>query len=85
MVAAGNVSDQEELEQITSMARTTLAHYLDAVGETNNTVQDTTAEQNYYCINQKCNPHTPRVMASLGLNEEDIRIFIQDCLFPEIA
>ena len=85
MVAAGNVSDEEELEQITSMARTTLAHYLDAVGETNNTVQDTTAEQNYYCINQKCNPHTPRVMASLGLNEEDIRIFIQDCLFPEIA
>jgi phycocyanobilin:ferredoxin oxidoreductase len=85
MVAAGNVSDEEELEQITGMARTTLAHYLDAVGETNNTVQDTTAEQNYYCLNQKCNPHTPRVMASLGLNEEDIRVFIQECLFPEIA
>jgi hypothetical protein len=31
------------------------------------------------------NPHTPRVMASLGLNEEDVRVFIQECLFPEIG
>jgi len=85
MVAAGNVQSEEELEQITQLARTTLAHYLDTVDETNNTVADTTYEQNYYAINQKQNPHTPRVMASLGLDEEDVRIFIQDCLFPEIA
>jgi phycocyanobilin:ferredoxin oxidoreductase len=85
MVAAGNVSDEAELDQITAMAKTTLAHYLSTVGETNNTVTDTTAEQNYYCENQKCNPHTPRVMASLGLDEEDVRVFIQECLFPEIV
>lgn len=84
MVAAGNVQDEAELDQIFAMARTTLAHYLDTVGETNNTVLDTTSFQNYYCDNQKQNPHTPRVMASLGLNEDDIRVFIQDCLFPEI-
>jgi hypothetical protein len=47
-------------------------------------VLDTTAHQNYYCDNQKQNPHTPKVMASLGLNEADIAVFIQDCLFPEI-
>ena len=85
MVAAGNVSDEAELDQITAMAHTTLAHYLESVGETNNTVEDTTAEQNYYCLNQKQNPHTPRVMVSLGLSEEDVQIFIQDCLFPEIV
>jgi hypothetical protein len=45
---------------------------------------DTSAFQNYYCDNQKQNPHTPKVMASLGLKEEDISVFIQDCLFPEI-
>lgn len=84
MVAAGNVQDPEELEQITNLARTTVAHYLSTVEETNNTVADTTLAQNYYCENQKCNPHTPRVMASLGLDPEDIRVFIQDCLFPEI-
>ena len=85
MVAAGNVQKEDELDQITQMAKDTLAHYLSTVAETNNTALDTTEHQNYYAINQKCNPHTPRVMASLGLNEDDVRVFIQDCLFPEIA
>lgn len=85
MVAAANVSDEEELDQITAMARRTVAHYLASVSETNNTVEDTTEAQNYYAQNQKCNPHTPRVMVSLGLSEEDVQVFIQDCLFPEIA
>jgi phycocyanobilin:ferredoxin oxidoreductase len=85
MVAAGNVQSEEELDQIIAMAKRTLAHYLETVAETNNTVLDTTSHQNYYCDNQKQNPHTPRVMASLGLNEDDVRVFIQDCLFPEIA
>ena len=84
MVAAANVQDEDELEQITQMARDTLDQYLIAVAETNNSAIDTTAHQNYYCDNQKQNPHTPRVMTSLGLNEDDVRIFIQDCLFPEI-
>ena len=84
MIAAGNVSDEEELEQIFAMARTTLDHYLSTVAETNNTAVDTTEAQNYYCENQKQNPHTPRVMVSLGLSEEDVRMFIQECLFPEI-
>ena len=84
MIAAGNVSDEEELEQIFAIARTTLDHYLSTVAETNNTANDTTAAQNYYCENQKQNPHTPRVMVSLGLSEEDVTVFIQECLFPEI-
>ena len=84
MVAAGNVSNEEELQQITDLARTTISHYLSTVAETNNTVPDTTFEQNYYAQNQKCNPHTPRVMVSLGLSEDDVQQFIQECLFPEI-
>jgi phycocyanobilin:ferredoxin oxidoreductase len=84
MVAAGNVNDQSELSQITSLARILVNHYLETVGETNHKVADTTFEQNYYAQNQKQNPHTPRVMVSLGLSEEDVKVFIQDCLFPEI-
>ena len=85
MVAAGNVQDEAELDQITELARSTISHYLSTVGETNNTMLDTTSYQNYYCDNQKQNPHTPRVMVSLGLDEEDVRVFIQECLFPEIV
>ncbi len=84
MVAAGNVQEESELEQIIELSKTTLAHYLKTVAETNNTATDTTSYQNYYCDNQKQNPHTPKVMTSLGLSEDDVRVFIQDCLFPEI-
>jgi phycocyanobilin:ferredoxin oxidoreductase len=85
MIAAGNVQKQEELDQIVQFAKDSINHYLETVGETNNTANNTKEEQNYYAYNQKQNPHTPRVMASLGLNEEDVRVFIQDCLFPEIG
>ena len=84
MVAAGNVQDEGELEQIMAMAKDTLEHYLSTVGETKGLAEDTTAAQNFYAQNQKQNPHTPRVMTSLGLNEDDVRVFIQECLFPEI-
>ena len=84
MVAAGNVSDETELKQLKSLAHILVNHYLYSVDETNNTVLDTSSYQNYYCDNQKQNPHTPKVMVSLGLSEEDVQVFIQDCLFPEI-
>ena len=84
MVAAGNVSDENELKQLTSLAHILVNNYLDTVDETNNTVDNTTESQNYYCENQKQNPHTPKVMVSLGLSEEDVKVFIQDCLFPEL-
>ena len=85
MVAAANVSDEEELSQIFAMANRGIEHYLSCVGETNRTAEYSTKDaQNYYCENQKQNPHTPKVMVSLGLSEEDVQVFIQECLFPEI-
>jgi phycocyanobilin:ferredoxin oxidoreductase len=84
MVAAGNIQDNRELEQIFQLAQTSLSHYLENLGETNCSSVNTLQAQNFYAQNQKMNPHTPRVMTSLGLNEEDVNIFIKDCLFPEI-
>ena len=84
MIAAGNVTDEEELAQIFNIARKGINHYLDTVGETNNRAVNTKFHQNYYAQNQKQNPHTPKVMVSLGLSEEDVRMFIEDCLFPEL-
>ena len=84
MIAAGNVSDESELAQIASLAHILVNHYTECVGETNNTAESTKDQQNYYAQNQKQNPHTPKVMVSLGLSEEDVQMFIQDCLFPEL-
>lgn len=84
MIAAGNVQDEQELEQIFKIANISIKHYLSTLSDSNFTHKNTTNNQNYYCENQKKNPHTPKVMASLGLDEEDVRVFIQECLFPEI-
>jgi hypothetical protein len=85
MIAAGNVQEESELEQIVEIAKKGINHYLSTIAETNNTVENTTEAQNYYAQNQKQNPHTPKVMTSLGLNEEDVTVFIEKCLFPEIV
>lgn len=87
MVAAGNVSDESELKQIASLADILVNHYVETVGETKGTADIATvkAAQNFYAQNQKQNPHTPKVMVSLGLSESDVTAFVQQCLFPEIV
>jgi phycocyanobilin:ferredoxin oxidoreductase len=84
MIAAGNVCDENELHQIVNLVKLTSDVYIKYVGDTNNTAKDTTELQNFYAHNQKQNPHTPKVMTSLGLNEQDVAVFIQECLFPEL-
>lgn len=84
MVAAGNVSDPDELEQITKMVVKNLNQYIASLPESAGMHSNTRSHQNFYCENQKQNPHTPKVMVSLGLSEEDVTCFIQECLFPEV-
>jgi len=83
IIAAANVNEGDELEQIISMSTRNLDHYIDTVGETDGDCTDNTKGQNYYCENQKLNPHNPRVMITLGLSEEQITFFIEQCMFPE--
>lgn len=83
MVAAGNISDEHELKQIVCLSEILVNHYTECVGETNARGNSLEA-QNYYAQNQKKNPHTPKVMISLGLSEQDVAMFVQKCLFPEI-
>ena len=86
MIAAGNVRDEKELNQICTLAVDNLANYIDKIrnhdGEA--TREEVIKAQNYYCEHQQQNPHTPRVMQSLGLPEDDIKLFCQDNLFPKI-
>lgn len=85
MLAAGNVK-QEEAEKIVEIAVNNLKSYFTEISSfTGNANTDITAgAQNYYCHNQQQNPHTPRVMKSLGLNEADVDKFCTDMLFPKL-
>jgi hypothetical protein len=86
MLAAGNVSTEEEAVAIIELAQNNLRAYFDEIGEFTG-FGDTsiiTAAQDYYCHNQQQNPHTPRTMKSLGLDEADVDKFCTDMLFPKI-
>ena len=82
MVAAGNIHDPQELATVIKLVTDNLDYYLKEVGHGDG--KDYTVQQNWYCQNQKKNPHTPRVMAALGLDPAEVDCFIQTCLFPEV-
>ena len=87
MLAAGNVSTEEEAVAIIELAQDNLRAYFGEIGEFTGNADEvsTIAAQNYYCHNQQQNPHTPRTMKSLGLDEADVDRFCTDMLFPKIA
>jgi hypothetical protein len=86
MVAAGNVNSTEELEQLLELSFDSIDNYLEYIDAYNGIGKEEVGKeaQNRYAHFQKQNPHTPRTMTSLGLDEEDVRVFVQECLFPDI-
>ena len=86
MVAAGNVSKREELDQLLELSLDSVDAYLTEIGNHNHMADtdEVKTAQNRYAHYQKQNPHTPKTMTSLGLDEEDVRVFVQECLFPDI-
>lgn len=86
MLAAGNVNSHDEAEEIIRIALENLELYFETIADyTGNADKDEVAKaQNYYCHNQQQNPHTPRVMKTLGLPEDDVDTFCRDMLFPKL-
>lgn len=86
MLAAGNINTEDEVCKIINIALDNLNMWFENVSLYDN-FGDTDSvrnAQNYYAINQQKNPHTPAVMKSLGLPEEDVEKFCKDILFPKI-
>ena len=87
MIAAGNVREEKELNQICTMALSNLENYIDKIRNHEGEAEmiDVIKAHNYYSEHQQKNPHTPRVMQSLGLPDEDIKLFCSDNLFPYVS
>lgn len=86
MVAAGNINSLEESAQVLEMVKDNLDYYLEEIGNTLGRSSDNIGilSQNNYAHFQKQNPHTPKTMTALGLDENDVKEFIEICLFPEL-
>ena len=87
MLAAGNVRTEEEAVAIIDIALANLRAWFEEVPQFDGFGDRdlVKSSQNYYCHNQQQNPHTPNVMKSLGLPEQDVDKFCTDMLFPKIA
>jgi hypothetical protein len=86
MIAAGNVTKDTELQQILQLSLDSTTTYLWSIGAFNHQADadEVKATQNRYAYYQKQNPHTPKTMTALGLNEDDVKLFIEECLFPDL-
>ena len=87
MLAASNVKDEHELKEILKISKDNLIFYTNNINKYSffdNDINIIKERQNYYCENQKQNPHTSRVMKSLGLNDEKVNKFCSKLLFPLI-
>jgi hypothetical protein len=86
MISAGNIQSAEELQQILDYSYESLINYLNYISDYNNTAnpEEVKKAHNRYAFYQKQNPHTPRTMTALGLDESEVNEFIKVCLFPEI-
>jgi len=85
MVAAGNVQEGKELDDLCQIALDSLDYYLKNVGNTQQDAADYHMAQNRYCRYQKQNPHVIRSMVSMGVEEPVIRRFVSEVLFPEVV
>jgi Ferredoxin-dependent bilin reductase len=85
MVAAGNLQEESEIDQLCDIAKTTLEFYLKNVGLAQQDVASFEMAQNRYCYYQKQNPHVIRSMVSMGIDETKMRRFVNEVLFPEVA
>ena len=83
IVAAGNLQDETEIDQLCNTALTTLDFYLSKVGHDQQDAADFHMAQNRYCHYQKQNPHVINSMISMGIPEPKMKQFVREILFPE--
>jgi len=83
MVAAGNLQDEIEIDQLCTTALTTLDFYLKYVGQEQQSGFDFHMAQNRYCYYQKQNPHVINSMFAMGIPRETMQMFVSEVLFPE--
>lgn len=87
MLAAGNITNQVELEQIINISSKSIKFYLDNVGKTNYTgYSDNIIEaQNKYCRWQKKNPQLYKSMLAFGFDQATVDDFVNLSLFPDYS
>jgi phycocyanobilin:ferredoxin oxidoreductase len=85
IIAAGNITDQTEIDMVYQIASTTMEFYLKCIDQyvENSDVKCVEAKQNRYVQQQKKNPQLYSSLKSMGLDSEQVELFVNKTLFPE--
>lgn len=86
IVAAGNISDEQEIPQVQELAGLLMREYLTGITEYSTMQEDASEAHNLYARKQKENPQlrNSAIMSAAGLTPEETEIFINQILFPEL-
>ena len=84
MIAAGNIRTEEEIEQLCNVCFKLVQYYVENLNNANSIAGDYKDKHNFYCKQQKLNPHLHRSIISMGISEEDKDRYVNRVLFEEI-
>ena len=83
MIAAGNIKTEEEINQLTETCLDLIQYYVNNIGKYDK-IGSYKDKQNYYCKQQKLNPHLHKSILAMGISEEDKDRYVNRVLFEEI-
>lgn len=83
MIAAGNIRTDEEIEQLSSVCLDLIKYYVKNLGKYDQ-IGEFKEKQNYYCKQQKLNPHLHKSILAMGISEKDKDRYVNKVLFEEI-
>jgi hypothetical protein len=84
MIAAGNIRDGEELQQLITTTMDLIENYVENIAKNSFRGQNLREYHNLYCKQQKKNPHLHNSILSLGVSEHDKDRYVNEILFEEI-
>ena len=84
MIAVGNISTEEEIDKLCDIVISLIRYYIENI-KISNTEGNFKNIHNFYCRNQKLNPHLHKSILSMGISELDKNDYINNCLFKEIS
>jgi hypothetical protein len=86
MIAAGNVRE-DEIDKLIGLTEKLIDDYINHSLKQNTShvsTEENKKIQNFYCQQQKLNPHLHRSILSMGISEEDKEKYVNNFLFREM-
>jgi hypothetical protein len=83
MIAAGNIRSKEEIQQLSKVCFELIEYYIMNTSSYG-ILGDYKEKQNYYCKQQKLNPHLHKSILAMGIPEHDKDRYVNKVLFEEI-